>query len=132
MRNEFSKFFIRNAVEVAVLVYLLVYFGSDKRISFLSLTPLLFVFLAFLFDFYKLYVFYIKQDIKSLRNFQSKFLFYTFGWYFLPIFSSIYLILKDLNAINGQYLLIVCLISGVLYFYNFKVSRELIAQNDLI
>lgn len=125
MKNEITKFCIRNTIEVVVLFLLIFYFCSFKSISIQSILPLVFVFFVFLFDFYKLYKFYARRDQNGLLSFQSKFLFYTFAWYFLPIFLSIFLILKNLNALKIEYLLVTALIYGILYLYNLSVSRKL-------
>jgi hypothetical protein len=130
MKKEINRFCIRNAIEVLVLIFLLMYFNSISKISFLSLIPLLFVLLVFLFDFYKLYTFHLKQDLNELMKFQSSFLYYSFAWYFFPIFLSIYLILKNLNALKNEYLFSVAFIYWVLYLYNLFVSKKL--KNNLI
>ena len=125
MKKEVSKFCIRNVIEVAVLLFLIFYFFSFKAISIQSIFPLFFVLVVFLFDFYKLYNFYKKNDLDGLLKFQSKFLFYTFAWYFAPIFLSIFLILKNLNGLKIDFLLVTALIYGTLYLYNLNVSRKL-------
>ena len=122
IRKEVTTFCIRNAIEVSAIIYLLIYFSSFKAISIQSLFPLFFVLLVFMFDTYKLYTFYVKQDLDELFKFQSKFLFYTFAWYFLPILVTIYFVLKNLNALKVLPLVFVVLVFGVLYFYNFTTS----------
>lgn len=125
MKNVVSKFLIRNVIEVAVLFVIIFYFCSFKAILIQSIFPLVFVLLIFLFDFYKLYNFYKKNDLNGLLKFQSKFLFYTFAWYFTPIFLSIYLIIKNVNGLRKEYLLVTALIYGALYLYNLSGSRKL-------
>lgn len=125
MKKETTRFYIRNTLEVIALVVCLLFFGSIPAISIYSLLPLIFVLFVFIYDFYKIYKFSLNQDIEGLRKFQSKLLFYSFSWYFLPVFLSIYLILKNLKRADGEYLLIVFVLYVLLYLYNLKVSREL-------
>ena len=125
MNKEVIRFIIRNAIEVLVMLLLLKYFSAFSAINFLSLIPLLFVLFVFIFDFYKLYNFHSNQDFNGLMKFQSNFLFYSFAWYFFPIFLSIYLILKNLNGLKIEFFLVTALIYGTLYLYNLSVSRKL-------
>lgn len=125
MKKEATKFYIRNTLEVLVLVGCLIFFGTIPAVSIYSLLPLIFVLLAFIYDFYKIYNFSLNQDIDGLRKFQSKLLFYSFSWYFTPAFLSIYLVLKNVRRVDGEYLLTTFVLYTLLYLYNLKVSREL-------
>lgn len=125
MKKEATKFYIRNTLEVLVLVGCLIFFGTIPAVSIYSLLPLIFVLFVFIYDFYKIYNFSLSQDIDGLRSFQSKLLFYSFSWYFLPVFLSIYLVLKNLKIVDGEYLITTFVLYALLYLYNLKVSREL-------
>ncbi len=125
MKMEATKFYIRNTLEVLVLVGCLIFFGTIPAVSIYSLLPLIFVLFVFIYDFYKIYNFSLSQDIDGLRSFQSKLLFYSFSWYFLPVFLSIYLVLKNLKSLDGEYLLTTFVLYALLYLYNLKVSLEL-------
>jgi hypothetical protein len=117
-----TRFCIRNAIEVIVLAFLMLYF---KSVSLVSLLPLVFVFFVFIFDFYKIYYFYKEQNLNGLLKFQSKLLFYTFAWYFLPILVSLYIILKKLNVLKSSNFVMVIFVYMVLYLYNLYASRKL-------
>ena len=125
MKKEATKFYIRNTLEVLVLVGCLIFFGTIPAVSIYSLLPLIFVLFVFIYDFYKIYKFSLNQDIDGLRKFQSKLLFYSFSWYFTPAFLSIYLVLKNVRRVDGEYLLTTFVLYTLLYLYNLKVSREL-------
>lgn len=125
MKKEATRFYIRNALEVSVLVGCLIFFGTIPEISIYSLLPLIFILFVFIYDFYKIYNFSLNQDIEGLRKFQSKLLFYSFSWYFTPAFLTIYLVLINLKRVDGEFLLIVLVLYVLLYLYNLKVSREL-------
>ena len=125
MKKEATKFYIRNTLEVLVLVGCLIFFGTIPAVSIYSLLPLIFVLFVFIYDFYKIYNFSLSQDIDGLRKFQSNLLFYSFSWYFTPAFLSIYLVLKNVRRVDGEYLLTTFVLYALLYLYNLKVSREL-------
>lgn len=125
MKKEATRFYIRNALEVSVLVGCLIFFGTIPEISIYSLLPLIFILFVFIYDFYKIYNFSLNQDIEGLRKFQSKLLFYSFSWYFTPAFLTIYLVLINFKRVDGEFLLIVLVLYVLLYLYNLKVSREL-------
>ena len=125
MKKEATKFYIRNTLEVSVLIGCLLFFKTIPAVSIYSLLPLIFVLFVLIYDFYKIYKFSLNQDVDGLRSFQSKLLFYSFSWYFIPLFLSIYLVLNNLKSVNGEYLLTVIVLYTLLYLYNLKVSRDL-------
>jgi hypothetical protein len=120
-----QKIVIRNLIEVGVLVALVFFFHSNKNISGISLIPFGLVLLVFLFDFYKIFKFTKNNDSIGLREFESKFLFYSFGWYFLPLLITIFLILRDLNAVRLEVVVGISVLYLFIYYLNYVTSKKL-------